>query len=105
MYNNKKILIWPNFILQKKSNDVFFVNKEIHKVIDNMIEIMKCIKNAAGIAAPQVGSNLNIITITFKHTINKELNSHNNALIVIINPLILKSYGKIRSNYVEFYQN
>lgn len=74
-----KIIINPNPILRKKSQNVTDVlSDKIQKLIPEMIETMKA-KDGVGLAAPQVGENIRLLVVGYK---DKDL--------AIINPKILK---------------
>lgn len=74
-----EIIINPNPILRKKSQNVADVlNDKIQKLIPEMVETMKA-KNGVGLAAPQIGQNIRLVVVGYK---DKDL--------VIINPKIIK---------------
>ena len=58
----KKILIEPNKILRQVSQPVNEVNKEIQKLLDDMLETMYS-ANGIGLAAIQIGIPKNLIVI------------------------------------------
>ena len=58
----KKILIEPNKILRQVSQPVIEVNKEIQKLLDDMLETMYS-ANGIGLAAIQIGIPKNLIVI------------------------------------------
>ena len=64
----KKILIEPSKILRQVSQPVNEVNKEIQKILDDMLETMYA-ANGIGLAAIQIGIPKNLIVIDL---LNKE---------------------------------
>ena len=58
----KKILIEPNKVLRQVSQPVNEVNKEIQKLLDDMLETMYS-ANGIGLAAIQIGIPKNLIVI------------------------------------------
>ena len=58
----KKILIEPNKILRQVSQPVDKVNKEIQKLMDDMLETMYS-ANGIGLAAIQIGVPKNLVVI------------------------------------------
>lgn len=56
------ISTYPNSVLRKKSRDIKKVDDKIGKLIDDMIETMHAAPGV-GLAAPQIGENINLITV------------------------------------------
>lgn len=83
-----KILSYPDPRLRKKSVTVERINKEIEKLLDDMIETMYKAPGV-GLAAPQVGANLRVIVIDV--SVRQE---DTPGLIQLINPEIISSEGK-----------
>ncbi len=71
-----------NLILRQKSLPVKKVGKETLKLIKDMEETMKA-ENGVGIAAPQVGSNVRVVLVTFN------LNTAQEQIVALINPEII----------------
>jgi len=81
----RKILIWPDELLSKKSEPVEKIDSEIKVLIADMLDTMQGYEEgAAGIAAPQVGVNKRIFIVD----IPKEDNHGNGTEgpLVLINP-------------------
>ncbi len=90
-----KILQAPNEILLKESVDVKNVNKKIQKLMLNMAETMYK-SRGIGLAAPQVGENLNIFVMDLQDKKNPDEKSD---LYFIVNPkFVYKSPEKIIFN-------
>ena len=78
-----EILKHPNNILREKNENINKVDNETRNLVLDMIETMKK-SDGAGLAAPQIGVNKNIIVVDWK-----------GDDIVLINPKIKrKSWGK-----------
>lgn len=58
----REILVYPNPILRKKSQDVVKFDKELHTLLDDMNETMIA-SNGVGLAAVQIGVLQNILII------------------------------------------
>ena len=89
----KKILIEPNKILRQVSQPVDNVNKEIQKLMDDMLETMYS-ANGIGLAAIQIGVPKNLVVIDLL-TKEKKRNP-----MFFVNPEILKKSSKM-SKYEE----
>lgn len=81
---------YPDEILKKKAIPITEIDKNIQKLIDDMIETMYK-ANGVGLAAPQVGVSKKLIVVD---TSSRE---ENNSLVVLINPEIINSEGEILS--------
>jgi len=81
MPKRSKLIVYPNEILRAKNEDVKFpLTKEVKALIDRMIFDVKrfC---GIGLAAPQIGKNLNLAIIN--------LEAYNLPAFPIINPKIV----------------
>jgi peptide deformylase len=81
MAKKLEILIHPNPILRKKSDEINtkeLLKKEMKELLLDMEETMNE-KDGAGLAAPQIGKNIRLIVI-----------SHEKKTIFLINPVITK---------------
>lgn len=86
----KNILVAPNKILSEKSKKVTQFDSEVATIIKDLIETAVTQKDpeAAGLAAPQIGSNLRIILVRdFKPLPNSDKLFIEN--IIMINPKII----------------
>ncbi|MCX7988734.1 MAG: peptide deformylase [Thermodesulfovibrio sp.] len=81
---------YPDEILKKKALPITEIDKNIQKLIDDMIETMYK-ANGVGLAAPQVGVSQRLIVVD---TSSRE---ENQSLIVLINPEIINSEGEVLS--------
>lgn len=82
---------YPEKVLREKAVPVSEINRDIQRLIDDMIETMYAAPGI-GLAAPQVGVSKRIIVIDVGV---KE--GEKNSLLVLINPEIISSYGEIES--------
>lgn len=82
---------YPEKVLREKASPVDKIDREIQRLIDDMIETMYAAPGI-GLAAPQVGVSKRIIVIDVSV---KE--GENIPLIVLINPEIIISEGEIES--------
>jgi len=89
------IITNPNDILRNRSVDIerdFFISDELKNLAENMIETMHE-DDGIGLAAPQIGKNIRIITIGREVTPDK-------SDIVLINPCWIK-LGRKKKDDVE----
>ncbi len=86
-----EIITYPNPILKKVSELVEEITPELKKLVEAMIETMYK-GDGVGLAAPQVGHNVRIITLD--QTGPRE----RGELVVIMNPEIVESEGKLDSS-------
>ena len=89
----KKILVEPNKLLRQVSQPVDGVNKEIQKLMDDMLETMYS-ANGIGLAAIQIGVPKNLVVIDL---LTKEKKKDP---MFFVNPKILKKSSKM-SKYEE----
>tara|TARA_B100000963_G_scaffold354120_1_gene370042 strand:+ start:603 stop:1127 length:525 start_codon:yes stop_codon:yes gene_type:complete len=89
----KKILVEPNRLLREVSQPVKEVNKEVQKLMDDMLETMYS-ANGIGLAAIQIGIPKNLIVIDLL-TKEKEKDP-----LFFVNPKIVKKGSKL-SKYEE----
>ena len=84
----KKILVEPNKLLRQVSQPVDEVNKEIQKLMDDMLETMYS-ANGIGLAAIQIGVPKNLVVIDL---LTKEKKKDP---MFFVNPKILKKSSKM----------
>ncbi len=82
-----QIITPPNPILRQKNKPVHRLTPEIHALIDDMIETMRESKGV-GLAAPQVGVNIQLAVIESLPEVDEEGNDipDSRKLFIIINP-------------------
>jgi peptide deformylase len=83
----RKILVFPDTGLKKKSLPVTIINEKIHELVRDMAETMYDAPGV-GLAAPQIGVHQRVIVI--------DVSSRDDApgLIVAINPVIVHADGE-----------
>ncbi|MFH1623691.1 MAG: peptide deformylase [Pseudomonadota bacterium] len=79
-----KLLQYPDPILTEKANPVEVIDEKIKKLVEDMVETMYALPGI-GLAAPQVGESLRVITL--------DVTRQGEELIVLINPEIVSSEG------------
>ncbi len=92
----RDIVIYPNPILRKKSEDVIKFDKELHTILDDMYETMVA-DGGVGLAAVQIGILKNIVIINLPEE-DKEKPEYDiqikENLIEAINPIITSIDGE-----------
>lgn len=83
-----KIITYPNEILAKKSKPVEVIDDKIKKLAQEMVETMYENKGI-GLAAPQVGENIRLITVDISGPEKKE------DLMILVNPEIVAREGSV----------
>lgn len=93
----REILVYPNPILRKKSQDVKEFNEELHTLLDDMNETMLA-SNGVGLAAVQIGVVQNILIINIpvdnEEDPTQEPQQIPENLIEAINPVITHKDGE-----------
>ncbi|MDY7032692.1 MAG: peptide deformylase [Thermodesulfobacteriota bacterium] len=80
-----EILKYPNPILRNRGDPVETIDEKIRKLVQNMTETMYAAPGI-GLAAPQVGESLRVITV--------DLARNGEGLITMVNPNIISSEGE-----------
>lgn len=94
----KNITQAGNSILRKKANLVRVINSpEVKKIIKNLTDTMRA-SNLVGMAAPQIGQNVQIFITEIRKTVNRNIKDKDN-LRVFINPKIIKLSSKTATGY------
>ena len=88
------IVTIPNPILKQVSLPVEKIDYKIRTLIGNMRETMLSCSHCVGIAAVQVGVLLRIVLVDI--SLNPKPH-HNNGFLIMINPKITYSSGKLKS--------
>ncbi len=83
----RKIIIYPDPILRKRAKEIDEINDEIKKLADEMALLMYENKGI-GLAAPQVGESVRLITVDIT-------GSKRENLMVLVNPVIISREGEI----------
>ncbi len=83
----RKIITYPNPVLRKPTSDIEDITDDIKKLADEMATLMYENKGI-GLAAPQVGESVSLITVDIS-------GSKREDLMVLINPKILNKEGEV----------
>ena len=84
MYEDLKIVIWPDPRLRKVSDNVAHFNEDLKTLAARMFELMRAARGV-GLAAPQVGHNIRLFVMN--HTGKPEDDQ------VFINPVLTEAEG------------
>jgi len=87
----KEVLTYPNKKLKQKSKVVESFDEELHKLLDDMYEIMMD-KSGIGLAAIQIGVPLNALIIEVRDEDENVLT----PLLEILNPVLVESSGETK---------
>lgn len=85
-----KIRTYPDEVLKKASSPITDINGNVQSLIDDMIETMHAAPGI-GLAAPQIGISQRLVVVDVS-SVEEET-----PLLVIINPEIVESHGRIDS--------
>lgn len=83
----REIVTVPNEVLRRKAHKITTFDKELHKVIDDMVQTMREAPGV-GLAAPQIGLSERLIVVEYEEDDEKE--DSPKRLYVVANPEILK---------------
>ncbi|MBE6091051.1 MAG: peptide deformylase [Clostridium beijerinckii] len=78
----RKIRLFGDEVLRKKSKEVEVVDEKIRQILDDMAETMYNTENGGGLAAPQIGILKRLVVIDMGQ-----------GLIKLVNPKIIKQEG------------
>ena len=87
------LVIYPDAILKKRSTDVTEIDGGLVQFCADMVETMY-VSHGVGLAAPQVGSNIRVVTVDVEQE-----PPNGDTLLTLINPVIVESHG--RTTYEE----
>ncbi len=82
------ILLYPHPVLRSKCKPVETFDTELHQLLDNMVETMY-VANGVGLAAPQIGVELQVTVID---TGDEEV-----GLLELVNPTIVEHSGELQA--------
>lgn len=105
----REIIIWPDPVLARPCEEVTEINNDVLRLLDDMVETMIA-AGGAGLAAPQVGFNLRLVTLMVETPLGddeKALPGHPRTKFVpvkLINPRILEHRGlqRVREGCLSF---
>tara|TARA_Y100000590_G_scaffold334517_1_gene380614 strand:- start:380 stop:1045 length:666 start_codon:yes stop_codon:yes gene_type:complete len=93
----RKVLTWPNPVLNKKSKDILEFDEGLKSIVHDMIDTLN-VELGLGLAAPQIGINSNIVvldTVTVEFD-NPDPYPENEKYLVLINPKLTLSGDDIK---------
>lgn len=90
----REVLKYPNDLLKQEAVEVTKLNDEIKDIITDLKDTMLDAGHSTGIAAPQIGKLVRIITIDA--SLNKKC-KENHGFMVMINPEIIEHSGTTTS--------
>jgi len=89
----KKIVLYTNKKLRKKSTPVLKIDNSIKKLIEDMLDTMKA-GNGVGLSAIQIGKPKRVVVYEYVKSKNSKDPTPNIPLRVLINPEIIKASKK-----------
>jgi len=84
----REIITVPNEVLRRKTHKITTFDKDLQKIIDDMVETMREAPGV-GLAAPQVGLLERLIVVEYDE--DDEIEDSPKKLYVVINPEIIKA--------------
>ena len=84
----REIVTVPDEVLRRKAHRVTSFDKDLQKVIDDMVETMREAPGV-GLAAPQIGVSSRLIVVEYEE--NDQIEDSPKKLYVVANPEIIKA--------------
>jgi peptide deformylase len=84
----REIVTVPNEVLRRKTHKITLFDKDLQKIIDDMVETMREAPGV-GLAAPQVGLLDRLIVVEYDE--DDEVEDSPKKLYVVVNPEIIKA--------------
>jgi peptide deformylase len=84
----REIVTVPDEVLRRKTHRVTLFDKDLQKVIDDMVETMREAPGV-GLAAPQIGLSSRLIVVEYEE--NDQVEDSPKKLYVVANPEIIKA--------------
>lgn len=91
------VITYPSPVLRNKNRDVLKFDSWLGDLVRNMFETMR-VENGIGLAAPQVGENLNLFVMDISKSDPLDPENEKKRIsnpICMINPKIIQAEGKI----------
>ncbi len=85
------ILRYPHPLLKKICHEVTGIDREIHTLIQDLLDTMRAGPGSVGVAAPQIGVTLRACVVDVSGSRNGRENNH--GLLRMINPRIIARSG------------
>jgi len=85
----REIKIFPDPVLREKSRPVILFDEDLRNLVEDMVDTMY-LRDGVGLAAPQVGEGLRVVTIDPRVSTEEEKKP-----LILINPEIVQKEGDI----------
>jgi peptide deformylase len=85
------ILRYPHPVLKKVCNRVVTIDRDIHALVEDLLDTMHAGPGSVGVAAPQIGVTLRVCVVDVSASRNGRENNH--GLLAMINPEIIARSG------------
>ncbi len=85
------ILRYPHPLLKKICHEVTGIDREIHTLVQDLLDTMRAGPGSVGVAAPQIGVTLRACVVDVSASRNGRENNH--GLLRMINPRIIARSG------------
>lgn len=85
------ILRYPHPVLKKICNRVATIDRDIHSLVEDLLDTMHAGPGSVGVAAPQIGVTLRVCVVNVSASRNGRDNNH--GLLAMINPEITARSG------------
>jgi peptide deformylase len=87
----QSILRYPHPVLKKVCNRVVTIDRDIHTLVEDLLDTMHAGPGSVGVAAPQIGVTLRVCVVDVSASRNGRENNH--GLLAMINPEITARSG------------
>ncbi|BCS55694.1 peptide deformylase [Geobacter sp. SVR] len=85
------ILCYPHPVLKKICHEVGTIDRDIHTLVEDLLDTMHAGPGSVGVAAPQIGVTLRVCVVDVSGSRQGRENNH--GLLRMINPVILSRQG------------
>lgn len=85
------ILRYPHPLLKKVCHEVSVIDRDIHSLVEDLLDTMHAGPGSVGVAAPQIGVTLRVCVVDVSASRNGKDNNH--GLLRMINPEIVARSG------------
>jgi len=85
------ILRYPHPLLKKNCHEVAAIDRDIHSLVEDLLDTMHAGPGSVGVAAPQIGVTLRVCVVDVSASRNGKDNNH--GLLRMINPEIVARSG------------
>lgn len=88
---SQNILRYPHPVLKKVCHQVLKIDREIHSLIEDLLDTMHAGPGSVGVAAPQIGVTLRVCVVDV--SANRLGKDNNHGQLCMINPEIISRSG------------